>query len=125
MDDRTKKLVEYLGIETRVDKTIEECAELIQALCKYKSALERRKAENVSNAKAIYDVTEEMADVSNCIEQMIYLLGVEKQVHDIKQEKIERTFYRLGTTIFRNEQTKEEKQIKQNPVYKDFMKGTK
>lgn len=122
IDDRTKKLVEYLGIETRVDKTIEECAELIKALCKYKSALERRKAENISNAKAIYDVTEEMADVLNCIEQMTYLLGVEQQVKDIKQEKIERTFYRLGTTIIQKEQTEE---IKHNPVYKDFMKGTK
>jgi len=76
--DEKYRLAEYFGVKTQINQMIEEMAELTQAFCK-------------QNRGKTSNIVEEMADVSLVLEQLIYLLGCSKEIHEIKKEKIERT----------------------------------
>lgn len=63
-DEKIKKIADYYGKESQLDILQEECAELVQAVSKYK----RGKDDDFSH------LLEEMADVTIMIEQVLYLL---------------------------------------------------
>ena len=75
-----QKIAEYYGLDNQLNKTIEECAELIQALVK----LESRE-----------NTIEEMADVQIMLKQMLYLLDCEKEVEKVMEYKINRQLERI------------------------------
>ena len=75
--------VEKLGPDSQMEKAIEECAELIDALCKFRR-------ERVGTI----DVVTEIADVQIMCEQLAYMFG-EQTVADERQRKIERLQKRL------------------------------
>ena len=84
-DERTVCVmaVEKLGPESQIQKAIEECAELIDALCKFRG-------ERVGPI----DVVTEIADVQIMCEQLSYMFG-EKMVADERARKIDRLKKRL------------------------------
>ena len=86
---------EHIGLENRINQTIEECAELIHILCKYKRILEQDKTCDTSMSVAQYHIAEEIADVKICLEQLEYLLQNKNQVEALKQHKLERTEQRI------------------------------
>lgn len=63
-DEKTMKIADHYG-ESQIDILQEECAELIQAVSKF-----RRGGDN-----PISKMLEEMADVSIMIQQVLYLLN--------------------------------------------------
>lgn len=63
-DEKIKKIADHYGMESQIDIMQEECAELVQAVSKYK----RGKDDDFSH------LLEEMADVMIMIEQVLYLL---------------------------------------------------
>ena len=67
-------------MDNQLNKTIEECAELIQALVK----LESRE-----------NTIEEIADVQIMLKQMLYLLDCEKEVEKVMEYKINRQLERI------------------------------
>ncbi len=75
-----QKIADYYGLDNQTDKTIEECAELIQALAK----LESRE-----------NTIEEIADVQIMLKQMIYLLDCEEEVKKVIEYKINRQLERM------------------------------
>ncbi len=75
-----QKIADYYGLDNQTDKTIEECAELIQALVK----LESRE-----------NTIEEIADVQIMLKQMLYLLDCEKEVEKVVEYKINRQLKRI------------------------------
>jgi len=75
-----QKIANYYGLDNQTDKTIEECAELIQALAK----LESRE-----------NTIEEIADVQIMLKQMLYLLDCEKEVEKVMGYKINRQLERM------------------------------
>lgn len=75
-----QKIAEYYGLDNQLNKTIEECAELIQALVK----LESRE-----------NTIEEIADVQIMLKQMLYLLDCEKEVEKVMEYKINRQLERI------------------------------
>lgn len=77
------------GYEAQSTMLIEEMAELTQALCKYK-----RKGYDNADEKIKQNLLEELADVQNMLEQLIYHFGEEK-VEQIRQMKLQRTKNRL------------------------------
>ena len=77
-----QKIAEYYGLDNQLNKTIEECAELIQALVK----LESRE-----------NTIEEIADVQIMLKQMLYLLDCEKEVEKVMEYKINRQLERMKT----------------------------
>ena len=75
-----QKIADYYGLDNQTDKTIEECAELIQALAK----LESRE-----------NTIEEIADVQIMLKQMLYLLDCEEEVEKVMAYKINRQLERM------------------------------
>lgn len=77
MDKRNKIIADKYGMFAQIGQTTEECAELIKALNKYKRVFNVGQTTNVSEAEAVDNVCEEIADVSIMLEQMIYLFGIQ------------------------------------------------
>ena len=75
--------VEKFGPESQINMAVEECAELIDALCKFRR-------ERVGTL----DVITEIADVQIMCEQLAYMFG-EQTVEDERKRKIERLRKRL------------------------------
>lgn len=91
------KLAKKFGIENRIDQTQEECAELIQALSKYKrTVINKEKTCSVDELKARKMVTEEIADVEICLTQIKKLLSIsDMEIEGIKSVKVTRTKKRM------------------------------
>lgn len=91
------KLAKKLGIENRIDQTQEECAELIQALSKYRrTVVKKDKTCSVDELKARNMVTEEIADVEFCLTQIKKLLSIsDMEIEGIKSVKVTRTKKRI------------------------------
>ena len=70
MDKRLFKIANHYGLDSQLDMLQEECAELIQAVSKYKR--------NGSSG-----IVEEMADVFIMLNQVIYLLNKENTAVDV------------------------------------------
>ncbi len=79
-----QKIADYYGMIGQQDKTIEECAELIQAFSKLKYG-----------EFTIKNVMEELADVQIMLKQMFYLLDCEKDVKKVMAYKIKRQLKRI------------------------------
>lgn len=91
------KLAKKLGIENRIDQTQEECAELIQALSKYRrTVVQKDKTCSVDELKARNMVTEEIADLEICLMQIKKLMSIsDMEIEGIKSVKITRTKKRI------------------------------
>ena len=84
-------IADHYGYPAQSNQLIEECAELIQAVNKYRRARTKEEQE-----KALDNYIEEMADVEIMLEQMKYLLRVkEEQMDKVKQYKLKRTIERF------------------------------
>ena len=85
--EKCRLIVEHYGVEGQRDILIEECAELIQAVCKIK-----RDGGGVS-----FNFLEELADVSIMIEQMKQALNGKELIEflTIVNQKIERQLARI------------------------------
>jgi len=91
-DERIKFIADHYGFRSRVGQTMEEAAELIQALNKYVRALGEGQPEALSVQAAEEHIIEEIADVQVCISQVLYLLSVpEEKVSRMREEKLKRT----------------------------------
>ena len=75
--------VETFGPQSQIDMAIEECAELINALCKFRR-----------DRVGTIDIVTEIADVQIMCEQLSYMFG-ELTVEDERKRKIERLQKRL------------------------------
>jgi NTP pyrophosphatase (non-canonical NTP hydrolase) len=93
MDEVYRKAIDTWGETAQLDQTIEELAELIQAINKYK------------RTKNIESMLEEIADVEIMISQMKYLLTctstqtlftAKESIEQIKDTKIKRIKDRLN-----------------------------
>lgn len=91
------KQAKKFGIENRIDQTQEECAELIQALSKYKKTVVKKdKTCSVDELKARNMVTEEIADVEFCLTQIKKLLSIsDMEIEGIKSVKVTRAKKRM------------------------------
>ena len=78
-----KKAIDTYGLESQLGLLQEECAELIQAVSKY------RRGRN-------HNISEEIADVSIMTEQIIHSMDLKAEVEAIKAEKLERLQIRMG-----------------------------
>jgi len=84
--DIYKKIYEKWGLESQERMCIEEMSELTKELCK------RVRYETTDKENQIkINIIEELADVINCVEQLIYIYGEEK-VEKVRKEKLERLF---------------------------------
>lgn len=87
-----ERALKLKGIDNQIDITLEECAELIQALVKFKRTKEKYDMEVIKE-----HISEEVADNLIMLEQLQISFGKEfgKQVDDYKEKKIARLIKRL------------------------------
>lgn len=93
IDERIKKIADHYGKESQLDILQEECAELVQAVSKYR------------RGGSYHLIMEEMADVKIMIEQIEYLNSdTENQlISQIREGKLDRQIKRI-----REEELKED-----------------
>ena len=73
--EQLKENAHSLGLITLMECAEEECAELIQAICKFKRAHGRGQPTEVTKEQAIANVIEELADVKMCIDTILHVSG--------------------------------------------------
>ena len=79
-----EKAINQWGRQSQIDMMIEECAELVKALCKLK-----RKHDPSDTGALVNDICEEIADVQLMVNQMKIVFG-SKEVKDWYAVKVER-----------------------------------
>lgn len=98
MDNRIKQIADHYGYEAQSRQTMEECAELIQAINK----LWREEEGYIENNAPIHTyrkkVIEEMADVEIMLRQMRYMLAVADMTEwaDEINSKLKRQMQRIS-----------------------------
>lgn len=86
ISDLNKEIANYYGYVVQSNQLVEECAELIQAVSKY-----RRAVGCPSKAVALENLLEEIADVEIMLEQIKYLLQIpEDELEAMKLFKVNR-----------------------------------
>lgn len=94
-----KKIADYYGYEAQSNQLVEECAELIQAVSKYRRAVLGKGQPVAEEIKviALSNIIEEIADVEVMLEQIKYLLQIpEDDIEAVKIFKGNRTRERMG-----------------------------
>lgn len=95
--DKTK-IAEHYGWDGQTQQLIEEMAELTQAICKEKRS--RGHGQTLGEGWKFRDVhanlIEEIADVKLTLDEVMILLDADDAIRNIMQEKIKRTFERMG-----------------------------
>ena len=88
------EIADHYGRPVQMDQTEEECAELIQAICKYKRAL---RGNDLKAVERVYEsIVEEIADVEIMLAQIKYLFRIpERQINGWKDFKIRRQIGRI------------------------------
>jgi NTP pyrophosphatase (non-canonical NTP hydrolase) len=79
------------GLESQMDMLIEECSELIKAVCKAKRT-------NFNDKQAIDNLNEEITDVTIMIEQIIHAYDMPEIIAKIKADKLIRLHKLLHPT---------------------------
>lgn len=82
---------ENFSLENRMNQIMEEMAELIQAICKWKRSKENDKTLRMDEKQVEQQLEEEIADVEICLKQLKYKLCITEKVEAIKYQKVERT----------------------------------
>lgn len=81
-------IADHYGYEIQSEQLVEECAELIQAVSKYRRARGAGKPTPYSEEAAFGALVQEIADVENMLEQIKYLLKIPQEMIDgIKEVK--------------------------------------
>lgn len=103
--EENKRIADHYGYEAQSNQLVEECAELIQAVNKYRRAkvgkvlspvLEPLQADRDREQVALDSLIEEIVDVEIMLEQIKYLLQIpEEDLIAVKQYKINRTKERM------------------------------
>lgn len=84
MDERIREILDYFGDSNQQEKAIEEAAEFIQAMIKYRLD---------GSLESAAHVREEMADLEIMIDQMKLIFG---DLKDVREFKLRRTLKRIG-----------------------------
>jgi NTP pyrophosphatase (non-canonical NTP hydrolase) len=99
ISEENKKTAKYYGYEAQSNQLIEECAELIQAVNKYRRASTGLGVPVAEDKKAVAldNLVEEIADVEIMLEQIKYLLEIpDEDLQAIKLYKVNRTKERMA-----------------------------
>lgn len=82
------RIIEEYGSDKQQDIAIEECSELIKAICKYKRTLDH-----------VEDIVDEIADVKIMLAQLEIIFGCSGAVEDRVEYKINRQLERIEKNL--------------------------
>lgn len=90
MIEQSKQNAKKLGKDVLLWQIQEECAELIQAVAKYNRCRGIGQITKIPKQEAEQNLVKELADVEICLEQVKYLLNLDKDVKQAKQEALDK-----------------------------------
>lgn len=91
LKEKQLAIIQHYGTEKQLDLLIEECGELIQAICKFK-----RSKLTSKGIEWNYNLVEEIADVENVIEQFkLNQPEMVNLINSIKENKVVRQIIRI------------------------------
>ena len=93
MTDGIKEIADYYGLDDQLDQLVEECAELIKEVQKYKRAKKRHDEGSMFIAKL--RILDERVDVEVMLQQMRYLNNDNVEMNLHIDEKIKRQLKRI------------------------------
>ena len=97
ISEQNKENGRYYGYDVQSNQLVEECAELIQAVNKYRRAWGVVQENKDEEQVALDNLVEEMADVEIMLEQIKDLLQIpEEDIQAMKVYKINRTRERIN-----------------------------
>lgn len=103
MENEIKEIADHYGYDMQSHKLIEEMGELSQALvevyvdAKVKGYLSLNSLPDIPEDEISRDhLFEEIADVSICLSQVIYLLGGMDRINEWREKKIKRQMERIA-----------------------------
>ncbi len=94
--EKYKDIALRYGLANQINRLVEECSELIQAVMKYKRITESKGLELEKLMLAKENIIEELADVCVIMEQIIYLFGCKREVEKTADLKIMRQIKRIN-----------------------------
>lgn len=94
MNEDIKRIANHFGTRNQLEKAVEECGELAEAIHDYLNGIDLE-ADPVDSARDREHVIEEMADVLILIEELAYLLSARPELWKMRGYKIERTLKRM------------------------------
>lgn len=106
MEKKCLEIARFYGFDAQTNQLIEECAELIQAINKYKRKyLRGQPVRESSDGKAPREmIVEEIADVEVMLCQIKQMFGItELEIDDVAERKIERTMILMEESNERRE----------------------
>ena len=86
-----QRAIDKYGVQSQVDKLVEECSELIKAVLKLRYA----KPTGVEHDILIDAVSEETADVEIMLEQVHMIYCNDAKVAEYREKKLERLKHRM------------------------------
>ena len=89
--EKVKQIADFYGIESRLNKTLEELGELTEEVINYQAGFMFGDEDNITTKK----IADEMADVKIMIKQLEYLLECEQEVKDRVEFKLNRQIGRM------------------------------
>jgi len=102
-EDLIITIADHYGFAKQATQTMEECAELIQAITKLQRALGCRYDTPVTPQDAKDHIVEELADVFICVTQLCYLMGCGEQVDEVVNYKLNRQLERIKKEDVQND----------------------
>lgn len=99
ISELNKETAKYYGYEVQSNQLVEECAELIQAISKYRRATAGggQPLADYKRTVVLENLIEEIADVEIMLEQIKYLLQIpEDELEAVKIFKVKRTRERMA-----------------------------
>ena len=94
--DDVAKIAKHYGLECQLNQTVEECAELTQAISKYNRATHEGWCKDYDVGTAIVRIIEEIAHVELMLDQLKYLLICEGDVDFVYDAAVKRQLERMG-----------------------------
>lgn len=76
MNDIEKENAKWIGLTGMKQQLIEECGELIKAICKYNRSIGVGQYTPVDSETAYSNMIREIVDVRICLDSLCYLMGV-------------------------------------------------
>ena len=99
MNEDIKRIANHFGTRNQLEKAVEECGELAEAIHDYLNGIDLE-ADPVDSARDREHVIEEMADVLILIEELAYLLSARPELWKMRGYKIERTLQRIKDNYY-------------------------
>lgn len=93
LNEDIKIIASFYGVLNQLDKTIEECSELILETSKIKQYLREHNFDTDWSWRE--HIIEEMADVLVMIKQLIYIFSCKKEVKSMMEYKVKRQRKRI------------------------------